>query len=101
MALTADSALTLVYDALKNLNAERSPDSQIPLSEDTALFGGDSLLDSLALVSVISDVEMAVSDAVGEAVSLTDDKALSQPVSPFSSVRTLVAYMLEVTGGKA
>jgi acyl carrier protein len=101
MALTQDSALALIFEAITNLNAERGAESQIPLSLDTVLFGGSSLLDSLALVSVISDVEMAVSDTVGEAVSLTDDQALSQEVSPFTSVRTLAAYILQVTGGKA
>ena len=100
MALTQDSILALIFEAITNLNAERGADSQIPLSLDTALFGGASLLDSLALVSVISDVEMAVSDTVGEAVSLTDDQALSQEVSPFTTVRTLAAYILQVTGGK-
>jgi acyl carrier protein len=101
MALTQESVLALIYEAINNLNLERSADSQIPASLDTPLFGGAALLDSLALVSVISDVEMAVSDAVGEAISLTDDQALSQDVSPYTSVRTLLAYILSRTGGKA
>ncbi len=101
MALTEESALALIFEAITNLNAERDAESQIPLSLDTALFGGASLLDSLALVSVISDVEMAVSDTIGEAVSLTDDQALSQEVSPFTTVRTLATYILQVIGGKA
>jgi acyl carrier protein len=101
MALTQETILAIIYEAIANLNAERAADSQIPASLDTPLFGGAALLDSLALVSVISDVEMAVSDAVGEAISLTDDQALSQETSPFTDVRTLTAYILRLTGGKA
>jgi hypothetical protein len=100
MAPTQESILAIVFEALTNLNSERDAANQVPLDIDTVLFGGTSLLDSLALVSVISDVEMAVSDAVGEPISLTDDKALSEPVSPFTDVRTLCAYVLQLTGGK-
>ncbi|HJV22364.1 MAG TPA: hypothetical protein VJ570_06695 [Holophagaceae bacterium] len=101
MSLTQDSVLALIYQALESLNAERGPADQIPVGIDTPLFGGASLLDSLALVSVIADVETAVSDALGEAVSLTDDRALGQPTSPFTDVRALCAYILQLTSGKA
>lgn len=101
MALTQESILAIIYESLTNLNSERDAASQIPLGPETALFGGASLLDSLALVSVISDVEMAVSDAAGEAICLTDDQALNQPVSPFIDVRTFCAYILKLSAGKA
>lgn len=100
MALTQESVLAIIYESLTNLNAERDAAGQVPVGIDTALFGGASLLDSLALVSVISDVEMAVSDALGEAICLTDDQALNQPVSPFTDVRTLCAYILQLSSGK-
>lgn len=100
MALTQESILAMIYQALNNLNMERDPAEQVPVGIDTALFGGDALLDSLALVSIISDVEMDVSDAVGEAICLTDDRALSQEVSPFTDVRTLCGYILQLTSGK-
>jgi hypothetical protein len=100
MALTEASILAIIFQALQNVNMERDAASQVPVSVDTTLFGGHSLLDSLALVSVISDVEMAVSDALGEAICLTDDQAMNQEVSPFTDVRTLCAYVLQLTAGK-
>ena len=51
-------------------------------------------LDSLSLVSVIVDVETAVADELGKAVSLTDDKAMTQDISPFSDVATLARYVI-------
>ncbi len=101
MVPSQEAILAIIFQALTNLNLERDASSQVPLDVDTALFGGASALDSLALVSVISDVEMAVSDAVGEPISLTDDQALSQQVSPFTSVRTLCAYVLQLTHERA
>lgn len=100
MKLTQESTQAIIFQALANLNEERDPDHQVPVSIDTALFGDASLLDSLALVSVIADVEMALSDVLGEPVSLTDDRALSQPKSPYADVRSLSAYILDLTGGK-
>ena len=90
----------IIFQALRNLNEERGADEQIPVSSDTYLFGPESELDSLSLVSVIVDVETAVSEASGKAVSLTDDRALAQEVSPFLNVKSLNAYILQLLSKK-
>jgi hypothetical protein len=100
MALTQESILAIISQVLTNLNLEREPNNQVPVGADTALFGGSSLLDSLALVSVVADVEIAVSDALGEPISLMDDQALNQERSPFTDVRSLCGYILHLTEGK-
>ena len=84
----------IIYRALRTLNAELGPHQQVVLAPDTRLFGPEASLDSLSLVSVIVDVETAVADDFGRPVSLTDDRAMSQPVSPFSSVDTLADYVV-------
>lgn len=91
--LDLPAVYAIIYKALRNLNDERGPDEQIALSPDTKLFGADAVLDSLALVSVIVDVEEGVSSTAGKDVSLTDDQAMSQRVSPFSTVASLGAYI--------
>jgi acyl carrier protein len=92
--LNKDTVHALIFQALKNVNDERGPDEQLDISPNTILFGTDAVLDSLSLVSVIVDVEAAVSDASGRDFSLTDDRAMSQAVSPFSDVSTLTDYIL-------
>lgn len=92
--LTKDAVQAIILQALKNVNDERGPDEQIDIGFDTRLFGADAALDSLSLVSVIVDVEAAVSDVSGRDLSLTDDRAMSETVSPFSDVNTLTAYIL-------
>ncbi|MBK7001222.1 MAG: hypothetical protein IPH35_14990 [Rhodoferax sp.] len=89
------AVVDIIYRALSALNEELNAEKAVPLALDTKLFGPDATLDSLSLVSVIVDVETAVSDELGQSVSLTDDEAMSQDVSPFSSVSTLADYILK------
>jgi len=86
----------IVLQALETINDERDADDKLVVSPETRLFGADAELDSLALVSVIVDVEEAVSTASGQAISLTDDRAMSQEVSPFTDVESLTAYILSL-----
>ena len=87
--------LDIIYGALRSLNTERADTEQIALAPETKLFGPDASLDSLSLVSVIVDVESGVGDRYGKPVSLTDDEAMSQAVSPFSTVDTLANYIIK------
>ena len=90
------TVLDLIYQALTSLNAEREPDKQIPIGLDTCLFGADSPLDSLSLVSVIVDLESLISDQFGRLISLTDDRAMSREPVPFTNVSLLKSYIVEL-----
>ena len=90
--MTKDDALRIVYDALNRLNEEL--DQPITVGPDTPLFGTDAVIDSLSLVSVIVDVEADASAALGFPVSLTDDAAINQPVSPFTDPDRLATYII-------
>ena len=89
--------IEVIKHALTQLNTELPADEQIVISEETLLFGVGAPLDSLSLVSVIVDVEMEISDLTGNSISITDDRAMSRPVSPFDSVKTLADYIEEIT----
>lgn len=91
--LNKDVIQAIILQALKNINEERGPDEQLKIDLNTRLFGADAVLDSLSLVSVIVDVESAVSEQAGHEISLTDDRAMSQEISPFSDVNSLTAYI--------
>ena len=88
--------LESIYEALRALNDERAADEQIEIGPQTCLFGEDSSLDSLSLVSVIVDLETLVSDKFDRSISLTDDKAMSREPVPFTDVAALHAYILEL-----
>lgn len=87
-----EEALRIVIEAVERLNDEL--DVPIEVGPHTKLFGADAVIDSLSLVSVIVDVEMEASDAMGKPISLTDDRAMNQVVSPFTDPDALANYIV-------
>jgi len=92
--LARDDVLEIILRALQNLSDELDENVKFIPGPNTALFGTNAELDSLALVSVIVDVEGDVSSALGRSISLTDDRAMSQEISPFDDVQTLLNYVM-------
>jgi acyl carrier protein len=88
---------TAVLTAIRNTNLARTSENQIPDSPDAVLFGADSPLDSLGLVSLLMEVEEVLRDE-GIEISLSDERAMSQRSSPFRSVPALVRYIHENQG---
>ena len=82
----------VIIDALRevvdNGEAGRVEEAEV----DAPLFGRNGLLDSLGLVSLVVAVEQAIEDRFGVALSLADEKALSQTQSPYRTIASLAAY---------
>ena len=96
--LTKENVLEIILRALQNLNDELDASEKFVVDSNLSLFGPDATLDSLALVSVIVDVEGDVSAALGRSISLTDDRAMTQEISPFDNVQTLLNYIMILVG---
>lgn len=96
-----EDVLALIYEAMESLNEELPDDQKIPIATDTKLFGADAMIDSLSLVSVIIDVESSASDALGFPVVLTDDRAINEPLSPFTDPEALSEYILTLAAENA
>lgn len=92
--MNSEKVLQIIFAALESLREEMGEDFEVEIGPDTPLFGPNATLDSLALVSVIVDVEGDVSMELGRGISLTDDRAMSQEVSPFDNVQTLLNYIM-------
>lgn len=90
--MTTAEIEALVLEAMRNLNLARTPEAHLDVSPQAPLFGPSSPLDSLGLVSLLIDVEEALSDR-GFDVTLTDARALSASASPFRSVAAFVGYI--------
>jgi acyl carrier protein len=56
--------------------------------------GADSEIDSLGLVSLIVSIEDAVNKEFDSSITLADEKAMSQAVSPFKTLDTLSNYVI-------
>lgn len=97
--ITQQQVEAVIFRGIAALNAERAADDQIEATSKTPLFGADSRIDSLGLVSLIVDVETTLNQEHGLEVSLADDRALARPQSPYATVETLRDYVLELVRG--
>ena len=84
--------LNLIYAAIDEVNLALPPERQIVKSPETPLFGRSSKLDSLGLVNLIVASEAQIAQATGAAVTLADERAMSQKHSPFRTVGSLSEY---------
>lgn len=83
----------IIIQALKNLADElENPQLQNPNSQ-TKIYGANGNLDSLALVSFITDVEEMIDNEFNTNITLADEKAMSSRNSPFKDVNTLTQYI--------
>jgi acyl carrier protein len=63
------------------------------IDPDTRLYGQKSLLDSMALVSLIADIEGKISEEFDVDLILADERAMDQRLTPFARVSTLTTYI--------
>ncbi len=90
---TQTDALSLVYDAIDQVNQIRPPEKQVLKGRETQLFGRDAVLDSLGLVTLIVALEERTEEAAGVPIVLADERALSTKPSPFRTVGSLADYL--------
>ena len=96
MPVSASEVQKSVAAAIAAFNA--SEHGSIPASPETVLLGAGGAVDSLGLVRLVMAIERQVEDDFDRAVSLTDEKAMSQRNSPFRSVGALVEYLIALLG---
>lgn len=84
--------LQIIYDAIDEINLSLE-DVQMEKTEDTIIFGKESVLDSMDLVHFISIIEEKIEDESGDYISIADENAMSLEVSPFKTVSTLKEYI--------
>lgn len=87
------SVVQAIYDAIDEVNQQLPGKQRIEKSTDTVLFGRSGKLDSLGLVNLIVSVEERVEEEFGIAITIADERAMSQENSPFKSVGALADYI--------
>ena len=82
-----------IYSVIEDINMELPDEMKLEKNKDTILFGEGSALDSLALVNLVVASEQKILEDFGSAISISDERAMSQKNSPFRTVQTLVEYI--------
>ena len=83
----------IIINTLNELNEELENEVLTNPTSKTKLYGINGGLDSLALVSFITDLEEKISEDFNKEIVLADEKAMSSKTSPFRSVETLTFYI--------
>lgn len=93
-----DQAVELIIDSLREgLNETDDEVRKLAISqadEDTRLFGGDGLLDSMGVVILLSDLEEQLDEKYDVMLSLASDSTMSKTRSPFRNVKSLAKYII-------
>lgn len=95
---TAQLIEEALFEAIDEINQQQPEDQQVQKKMDTPLFGNDGVLDSYALVNLIVSVEQKIQEKLDLAVTLADEKAMSQKNSPFRTVESLANYIRQIIG---
>ncbi len=92
MELAKEKILIIITHCIVSLNDSLTDEEQIPISQDSVLFGEGSSMDSMGLLNLLMDLEDQLADQ-GFETTILDDHALSQKHSPFKSITSLVDYI--------
>jgi len=86
---------TLAESAIRQQDLLLIEPIDLSRGEESPLYGIDGTLDSLTLVSIIVDIEEKIRRQYGVEVHLADTTDLPPSATPFSTLGTLVAYVVD------
>jgi len=92
-----EQVFSIIHNALIEINATRKEKIDLCNVDTLALYGTTGVFDSMQLVSFLAAVEEGLDDELGLEISLTSEKAVSQTISPFSSVTLLIEFIMAET----
>lgn len=72
-------------------NSGKSYDGTVDMN--TPIMGSESPFDSIDLVTFIVTLEQMIEDDWSISITLADDRAMSQTISPFKTIRTISDYI--------
>lgn len=88
-----ESILDIILKSLKEITEFSNNNVSCELDQDSVIFGTGGLLDSMGLVTLITDLEEKLEDEFGVSLILADERAMSQKKSPFRTVSSLAQYI--------
>lgn len=83
-----------VLTAVDEINEQQPEDGKLGNSPDTTLYGKSGVLESVGLVNLIVATEQQLEEKLNISVTLADERAMSQETNPFSTIGSLVDYIM-------
>jgi acyl carrier protein len=98
--ITNERSIELIQETVQGLRRAGLLDNNLLVDDSTVLLGVGSELDSVAFVTLVSDLEERLSRETGTELFLVlDDLHEFNSDNPSLTVRTLAPYLVELTGG--
>ena len=88
-----EKIFNIILNSLNELNKTLNNPELNNINLQTALYGKDGLLDSLALITLIMDLEDKISNEFNKSIKLANEITMSFTDSPFKSVENLIEYI--------
>jgi D-alanine--poly(phosphoribitol) ligase subunit 2 len=88
-----DKILELLYGCIDTANRMLPSDAKLLKSPNTVLVGNNGVLDSLALITLLVDIEDALRTNLGVECPLIEDDLLADAQGPYRSIATLAEWI--------
>jgi len=80
----------LLKEAIKEINEELEIDELENVTDDTPLF---ELLDSMAVLDLILEIESKLQDKYGKYIQIADETTMDATKTPFKTFKTLKEFL--------
>ena len=91
-----DKIMKIILDTVQEYNKDLNKNDHISSDLDLPIYGGQTNLDSIGLVSFIVSLEQNLEDALNKTISLADERAMSQKNNPYASLNSLCEYINKI-----
>ena len=88
--------INTIIKTIEEYNVSLEKNNQLPTDPDKSIYGEGSTLDSLGLVSFVIGLEQNIEDKFDQAISLADERAMSQKSNPYSNINSLADYIIKL-----
>jgi len=86
----------LLKEAIKELNEDLEIKELENITDETPLF---EILDSVAVLDLILEIEDRLQEKVGKYIQIADDKTMDSNETPFKTFKSLVEYLERKVNG--
>jgi acyl carrier protein len=96
--ITKEKIQELIYSSMDEIKEMINDDEgNFKKSPETVLYGAESILDSMATVALIINIEQRFNEEFNKEITIASEKAVSAKNSPFKNVSSLADYIFEIS----
>nr|WP_321409469.1 hypothetical protein [uncultured Carboxylicivirga sp.] len=91
-----NTVYTQIYLAIEDFNQSVDYSEHLVKSPDTILYGKESGIGSLGLVTLLILIESKITEHFKKNIDLVSEHSFKQEINPFSSIKNLAEYIIEL-----